>query len=299
MRCLALLVAVLVTLAAGFQDVKVPDELAKLPLVVQRDISAWRVRLASAKCLKVVLDTSETWTSLHELGADGSPTLLRSERFCFHSWMTPDSVWVVGFGYQEGKLDTSQPVFQQYWSSGAAKIWERVWSPTAGCYTVRRYDCKDPFGEGSPDFPSAQGCIYSSVTSSWVAGPVDLANRSASVRSVAFLRRPNLAIVPPDCSQTGIWLDVFKEEVQRDEDRAPESLYRRRDLMLLARGRDGAPALREWRTIVTSDPTHSGQMPQQITGIRRFSFDFYEAPPPELAGATHTFVTEVDRAIGR
>lgn len=267
--------------------------LTHLPLVVQQDIDAWRRRLSDARCLKVVCDTEESWTNLHELDAQGSPRLVQRERFQIHSWMTPDDAWVVIFPYEGDRVDTTRTLFQQYWSRQEAKVWDRTWSAEDNAYHATIFPCNEPAGPSSPSFVS-NGCIYSTVTTSWLAGPVDLLARDTTVQSIALARHPNIPIVSPDPSQPGLWLDVFRETPVRDEDPDPKSLYRRSDFMLLARDAAGNPELREWRTIVTSDESQGGRTPQVITAKRTFQYAFHDAVPAELKSAIKAFVTSME-----
>ncbi len=272
-----------------------PQNVDHLPKIVQQDIATWRNSLASAACLKVVCETEESWVNLHELDAQGAPRLVQRERFQIHSWMTPDDVWVVIFGYQDDQADTSKPVFQQYWSKKEARVWDRTWNEEAGSYFASIYPCDEASGPSSPSFIS-NGCVYSTVTTSWLAGPRDVLDRDLTVQSVAIARQPNIAIVPPDPSLPGVWLDVFRPALTRDDDADPKSLYRRSDFMLLNRDAQGHPRLREWRTIVTSDETSGGLNPQMITARRRFQYTFFDAAPDELRKAVSSFVDQVQQA---
>ena len=69
--------------------------------------------------------------------------------------------------------------------------------------------------------------------------------------------------------------------------------------MLLARNEAGAPELREWRTIVVVDPAVGGQKAQRITQTSRFSYQFLDAAPEELATATTRFAADIEHAIGK
>ena len=267
-----------------------------LPEQVQEGILAWRARLQEAKVLKVTTETDQTWVSVHELGPDGSPMLKVRERFSIHSWMTPDSVWAVIFGYKGDVPDTEKPIFQLYWNGKERRAWERTWLEAVGSYRVRSYDCGDPYGPESPGFQS-RGCIFSTTLRSWLAGGDQLADRSLTAQSVALLRHPNLAMVPPDPKQAGIWLDVFWKSVTRDQFPEPERFYRRQDFMLLARNQKGEPEVREWRTLVLTDPKEGGKKPTEITGIERLKCDFFNQAPPELEATVRAFVADVDAGV--
>lgn len=279
--------------AAGSADAA---SCAHLPEVVQRDIAAWRGRLAGAKCIEVVCETDETWANLHKLDAAGSATVVLRERWSSRSWMTPGAVWLTVHGYEGDAV--GRLVYQQYWSVESKQVWERKWDAEKGAYRVGRYPCEAPFGPVDVDFGS-RGCIFASSIESWVAGGRELSERTTSVASIALMRRPNLAMVPADPGQEGVWLDVFNEDFERDEDRAAESLYRRNDMMLLARNTKGEPEVREWRTIVLTDETEGGKKPQQITGVRRFEYGFHDEQPPEVKAEIEAFVAEVDGGVGR
>jgi hypothetical protein len=174
--------------------------------------------------------------------------------------------------------------------------WERAWDAKVESYRVRRYRCTEKFGPSEIGV-EARGCIYATVTESWLAGPSDLSERTISAVSVGLLRKPNLAMVPPDPTARGIWLDVFQDSVPRDQEPEAESLYRRQDFMLLARNATGEPEVREWRTLVVNDPKDGGLRPQQILGIRKLSYSFFERAPTELTEAIEAFVLEIGRAV--
>ncbi len=268
-----------------------PASITHLPESLQRDIESWRGRLQNARCLKVVCDTDERWVNEYDLSPSGAPTLVAQERFCIHSWMTPSSSWVVIFPCKADGPDTSRTLFQQYWNAREGQVWVRAWDESSAGYRVLTYPCDGPAGPESPHF-DARGCIYAGVTQSWLAGPADLLQRPITVASVALCRQPNLAIVPPDPSQPGTWLDVFRDTIDRNQEKDPRQLYRRSDFMLLARNDQGLPELREWRTIVTADETDAGRKPQRITGIRRFAYTFFDREPPELKSATDAFLSD-------
>ncbi len=271
--------------------------IAHLPDGIQHDILAWRRRLTDAKCLKVVCETEQTWGNMDDLDETGTPRIAFREQYVVHGWMTPDSLWAVIFGRKGGVVDESTPLFQEYWDASTSTAWERVLVPETSLYKVRRYECKDFAGPESPDFSSG-GCIFITAMNSWLAGPSDLSQRVITVRSIALLRSPNLAIVPPDLTQPGVWLDVFSDTLVRNEpSNTPGVLYRRHDFMLLARNAASQPEVREWRTIALVDSKTGGKHPQQIVGIGRFEYTFFDSPPPELKAATQNFVREVDRAV--
>jgi hypothetical protein len=281
---------------SGHQPEPEGGSIDHLPEQVQRDILAWRARLQGAKVLKVATETDETWVSVHELGPDGSPMLKVRERFSIHSWMTPDSVWAVIFGYKGDVPDTEKPIFQLYWNGKERRAWERIWVEAVGAYRVRSYDCGDPYGPESPGFQS-RGCIFSTTLRSWLAGGDQLADRSVTAQSVALLRHPNLAMVPPNPKEAGIWLDVFWKSVPRDQFPEPERLYRRHDFMLVARNQKGEPEVREWRTLVLTDPKEGGKKPTEITGMERFKYDFFNEAPPELGATVRAFVADVEAGV--
>lgn len=266
--------------------------LSHLPDVIRRDIESWRERLASASCLKVEFETDETWANLYELDEHGDPKVVLRERFQVHSWMTRDLVWMVVFRIIDDVPDTTSPYSQLLWRKDVGSVWERTWLPDDQIYHIRKYQCQRPFGPGDSAMV-AQGCLHGSGTQSWLAGGRDL----SACRSIALMRKPNIAIVPPDPSQRGVWLDVFKDSFVRDESEDENELYRRHDFMLLARNEQGEPEVREWRTIVLTDPTHGGKRPHEIRAVRRFSYSFYNAPPQELSDATRAFAQEIEDAL--
>ncbi|MCE2925185.1 MAG: hypothetical protein LW822_07000 [Phycisphaeraceae bacterium] len=276
----------------------VPDPIDHLPEQVQEGILGWRARLQGAKVLKVTTKTDETWARVYELQPDGSPTQTRRERFNFHSWMTPDSVWTVAFGYKGEVPDTEKPIYQMYWSGKDRTVWERMWIEKKQAYRARKYSCEDPYGPEEPGFAEfTKGCIFISSLHSALAGGTDLADRSSGVQSIAFYRHPNLAMVPPDPRQAGVWLDVFSESVPRNESTEPGRFYRRQDFMLLARNEKGEPELREWRTLKLADGKEGGRKPTEVTGTRRFQFDFYDQAPPEVGATVRAFVADVEAGV--
>lgn len=304
LNLIALLVSMTVVFAstppssAPIIATKDATSITHLPDALQRDITTWRDRLTAAKCLKVVSETDETWTNLYDLDAKGVPKVIHHERFVVHSWMTPDSIWTVLFPYDGDHADVSHPVLQLYWNATTKVARERAWSGEKSSYQVRRFENNEPFGPASFDFNS-RGCIYASAAQSWLVGPPELSGRTISVQSIALMREPNLAIVPPDATQEGVWLDVFSDTWQRNEETTPNKLYRRHDFMLLARNDVSQPEVREWRTIVLTDSSAGGRRPQQITGVRRFAFTFFDSAPAELKSATESFAADVDRAVGK
>jgi len=245
----------------------------------------------------VVCDAEETWTKLYELDAEGRPVTAHQERYQIHSWMTPDMVWMVIFQYDGDVVDATVPRFQMLWRKGDATVWERTWLANEHVYRAHKRDCSTPFGPEQGGYPS-RGCIYATGMTSWLAGGRDLSQRDITVASVGLLRSPNIAIVPPDPSRDGVWLDVFSDALVRDllpdNDR---DLYRRNDLMLLARNDAGEPEVREWRTNVLTDPAFDGKQPQQITAIRRLQYKFHRSVPTELLECTAAFIEEIDRAV--
>jgi hypothetical protein len=264
-----------------------------LPEQIQEGILAWRARLQEAKVLKVTTETNQTWVRLHALQPDGSPTLRLRERFHIHSWMTPDSVWAVIFGYKGDVPDTEKPIFQMYWNGKERTVWERTWIEKKQAYRVRKYPCDEPVGPGEPGFgDQTNGCIFATTLNTKLAGEGKPQDPTLTIR-----RHPNLAMVPPDPKQAGIWLDVFQESVPRNQIPKPGRLYRRQDFMLLARNEKGEPEVREWRTLVLTDETDGGKKPTEITGTRRFQFDFYDQAPPEVGATVRAFVADVEAGV--
>ncbi len=277
---------------------ELPDPIDHLPEQIQEGILAWRARLQEAKVLKVTTETDETWAKVYELQADGSPTQTRRERFNFHSWMTPDTVWAVAFGYKGDVPDTEKPIYQMYWSGKEHTVWERMWIESKQAYRVRKYQCHDPYGPEEPGFMQfTKGCIYISSLHSALAGGTELADRAIGTRSMAFFRHPNLAMVPPDPKQAGVWLDVFQETVPRNVVSEPGRFSRRHDFMLLARNEKGEPELREWRTLTLGDAKAGGKTPVELTGIRRYRYDFYDQAPPEVGATVRAFVAGVEAGV--
>ncbi len=269
-------------------------EIAHLPIAIQRDILAWRERLESAACIKVVCDTEQTWELMHELDADGNPVLARRERFQTHAWMTPDMLWMTVFAYEGAELDTATPYSQLLWDREAGLVRERYWIPDEHTYRVLRYEDRNRFGPANANVADCRGCVYATAMNSWVVGGPRLADRSLTVRSVALLRKPNIAVVPPDPTARGVWLDVFRDEIERDRKPGGDSLYRRNDFMLLSRASSGYPEVSEWRTIVMTDHDAGGASPTQIAAVRRLSYQLYGSIPGELLASTRAFARDID-----
>ena len=273
-----------------------PEEIAHLPQEIQNEIIGWRERLRNAKCVKVICETDETWRDMYRLDETGSPIVVLHERFQVHAWMTPDLLWMVIFPYTGETADTTNPQYQLLWTKSSGMVRERVWDPTGQNYRVSRYPAPGEFGAENGSLDS-NGCIYATVMQSWLTVGDDLATHASIVRSIAFFRHPNISIVPPDPAASGVWLDVFHDELVRDSEADPEDMYRRNDFMLLARDESNQPELREWRTIVLTDRGHGGAQPQEITGIRRLSYHFSDRVPEELRLATDTFEKGVDEIV--
>lgn len=270
-------------------------EIAHLPQAVQDEIVAWRERLRTAKCLKVVCETEETWRDMYRLDGTGSPIVVVRERYQIHSWMTPDLLWMVIFPYAGETADTSTPHYQLLWRKSAGTVWERVWDPNAQVYRANRYKAPGEFGAENGSLYS-RGCIYATVMQSWLSGGVDLADYPPA-REIALFRNPNIAVVPPDPAAPGLWLDVFQGELTRDRESDPAELYRRNDFMLLACDDKEQPELREWRTIALADRQHGGAEAQEITAKRSLSYQFFDRVPETLRLATEAFEKSVDIII--
>jgi hypothetical protein len=280
----------LITLpACALTSAQIPEDLAHLPAPVAADITAWRHRLQTARCLYVDLDTDQTWARMHELDARGNPVVYETEHLRTVTWMTSSTFWTVVTDHK----DDDRPVNEIAWDNGA--VWERWWSPEDDAYKTRRYECEDDTGPGDSAYP-AKGCIFASGLNSWLAGAKDLDSRGGTVRSLAFMRSPNLAIVPPDPAQAGVWLDVFDDELVRNRQPGTDSLYRRNDFMLLARNDEGEPEMREWRTIVMTDSDSAGAEMYQIVGVRRMKYEAHETIPRDVRAEISAFKREVDAA---
>lgn len=284
MNYLATMLLALPAVAVGQHD------LTHLPQPVADEIVAWRNRLATADCLYVALDTDQTWSNLHELDAQGSPTLSFEEHFHTVAWMTPDSLWMAIYP----PADHAHPLDELVWQNDT--VWERWWSPDDNTYHTRRYTAADPNGPTDAAYPT-HGCIYASSLSSWLVGPQDLSERDTTVRTIALMRGVDLAIVPPDPDAPGVWLDVIDTNLERDSHPEPDSLYRRNDFMRLARNDAGEPELREWRTIVMTDSDSAAQTMSQIVGISRFHYDFRDTLPAPAQRRMQELRTQVDTGV--
>jgi hypothetical protein len=67
--------------------------------------------------------------------------------------------------------------------------------------------------------------------------------------------------------------------------------------MLVARNQKGEPEVREWRTLVLTDPKEGGKKPTEITGMERFKYDFFNEAPPELGATVRAFVADVEAGV--
>lgn len=293
------------TLAAGlvllvFICPVIAQPIDYLPEVLRDQIEAWRARIESAGCLKVVRDTDQTWVRLYQTDETGEPSLARRERFQSHTWMTPDMVWVTIFAYDGDEVDTSKPYNQTYWDRETRIVRERFLHPENGSFHVRRYvDEAYEFGPSNLTVSASRGCV-APATSSWLIGGPGFENRCGSVRTVTFERSPNLAVVPYDPAQRGVWFDVIRELPERDRyQNSADRLYRRNDGILLAHNEAGEPEVREWRTVVLTDETDGGNSPTEITGIRRFRYQFFDSPPADLLSSVEAFALEVDELVAR
>lgn len=269
---------------------------AHLPEQIGNDILRWYDRLCAAKCIKITMDTDETWTNLWDLDERGVPRLVLRERFHMIAWMTPDMTWLVIYPYAGDAPDTTDPHVQLLWIREEGSAWERVWMPKKEMYRARKYECREPYGPVDCDFYT-RGCLHGSVLESWFAPGIETLAQSHPIHTKGFFRSPNLAQVPPDPGAAGVWLDVFNEVTPRDEEPEPESFYRRQDFMLLARDAKGEPELREWRTRVVTDPRWGGMEPQEILAIRWHAYDFYLEVPAALHAATREFRAQIERDI--
>lgn len=293
---IAVLCGVIAAPAAGAVPPDESSDIAHLPESIQAEIEAWRDQIREAKCLKVVSETEQTWVNLYQLDSDGEPVIVRRERFQVHTWMTSGMVWMVIFAYNGEAVDTDTPYYQMLWRKESAMVWERSWSPNTEKYLVRRYPWKGEFGPDDGNVNS-KGCIYATGLHSWLAGGPELEDRTDMIESIAFMRSPYLAIVPPDPSRRGIWFDVFRDSHERDSGVFESGVYRRHDFMLLSRNETGQPQLREWRTIVVTDPEDGGRKPQEITASERFTYNFYDSPPKELLRSTDNFAHDMDQIV--
>ncbi|MCA9278408.1 MAG: hypothetical protein H6815_07090 [Phycisphaeraceae bacterium] len=270
-----------------------PDPaLAHLPEVIQHDIAAWRDRLEHAQCIKVTLELEETWRNLHELDDDGSPRLVRRERFRVESWMTKDVVWMMIYPYEK-RMGIERvgfgPHYEQLWRADTSTVWVRTWNPDTEKYDSARFTTESSVGPDDADFYS-HGCIFASGMQSWIAGDGPMVENP----TMTLQRSPNIAIVPPEPYRPGVWLDVIQPEHTRDMYPESSELYRRHDFMLLARNEDHQPEVREWRTIVLTDEHSDGKTPQEITGIRRFEYEFLDRMPGTVLEDASAFAGAID-----
>ncbi|MBX3364830.1 MAG: hypothetical protein KF866_08710 [Phycisphaeraceae bacterium] len=265
---------------------------AHLPDVLQQDILAWRNRLTEATCLRITCDAEQIWRTLYELDERGEPVVVHRERYQIHSWMTSEINWLVIYPYVDNRPALSVPLLQHLWMKSEGRVWERRWIADRQQFVTRSYVCHDPLGPEEIQF-DAKGCLHGVVVQSWLAGGRSLQDRSEIVHSIALMREPNIAMVSPDPRMHGVWLDVFKASVPRDEDPGPE-MYRRQDFMLLARDEEHGPIVRVWRTHVVLDRYADGRQPQEIIASNTFAYDFQSAVPNELHITLQEFIRIVE-----
>lgn len=271
-----------------------------LPEAIRGEVIAWRERLDSARALKVVCDTDQTWQWFYQLESCGRPHLRRREQFQAHSWMTADGLWFTVFGVVDGKADLDLPLTQLYWDLETRTVRERYWDEETGKFHARRYiETQYGFGPGDARVAGCKGCIYATIMNSWLVIDPSTGQGSGSREAVALNRTADLAVIPPESGEPGIWFDVFKELPERDREPSESELYRRNDLILLGRNGAGEPEVREWRTIVMTDPERGGQEPAQIIGSRRFRYEFHDALPEPIALGIKAFIQDVDRVINK
>lgn len=287
--------------AAPGESVRDPG-LAHLPLAAEKEILAWRARLDAVACLKVIMDTDDTWVNLNKIDGNGSPVLEMRERFQVHSWMLPNELWAVIYPYTGDKADTSSPIYQVYWSAERSMVWERRWSEASKSYDVYRVGVQ-PTSAG-PEWPhfEAKGCVFSTALESLVAirsmRQSGKRKSDSGVYSGFFVSSASLPVIPPDPDRAGFWLDVGNESIVRDsEPDDPERMHRRSDCLLLARNSGGQAELREWRTIITADSKGNGQLAYRVVWIRRFQYEFHDQVPDQLASVTSSFVSDVDKGV--
>lgn len=286
--------------SAGFALIAMGQDnpsVAHLPAPIQKDILDWRARVEAAKCLKVVFRSDQTWARMFELDEQRNPTVYDREELEAHSWMTPDLMWMVVYPVEDGVADLASPVEQIYWDREKATVWERTWLEDVDSYRVRQYTTDVEYGPVESAFPS-KGCIYATVMESWLTGGPLMTDRCTTAQSITLHRNPNLAIVPPDPTKNGVWLDVFQKDHERDQRPEPEVFYRRHDFMLLSSDTSGQPVVSQWRTIVHGDMKNGGPDTVEITAIRDLEYRFFDTVPAELLEATQEFATKVEARIG-
>lgn len=286
------LAGLVVALAVSPAPPEAGPRIDHLPSAVQEDISAWRARLAEARCLRIECRTEETWSNLHVLDGDGSPAVIARERFRVESWMTPGALWASVTPLTERDEAAGPPAIELYWDAARGRAWQRIRPLDGSAAESCSFECTDPAELDIPMIGS-NGCIYATGLQTWLAG-AGWITACESAKSAAFLRGAYLALTPPDAEAPGLWLDVFREAISRDDDPAPESLYRRQDFMRLARDVGGKPVLAEWRTLVLTDESSGGLRPQQITGIRRFSFEFLDSLPARTRADIDAFIRDIE-----
>lgn len=269
---------------------------AHLPEQIGNDILRWYDRLCAAKCIKITMDTDETWTNLWDLDERGVPRLVLRERFHMIAWMTPDMTWLVIYPYAGDAPDTTDPHVQLLWIREEGSAWERVWMPKKEMYRARKYECREPYGPVDCDFYT-RGCLHGAVLQSWIARGIGTLAPTHPIHTNGMLRRPNLAQVPPGSTNGGVWLDVFKEVVPRNEEAGQGTFYRRQDFMLLARNELGEPELREWQTRVVTDDRAGGMKPQEILARGGYGYEFASVVPSELIDAARAFRAQIERDI--
>jgi hypothetical protein len=297
MSCRVLGLAFFVLVFGASPPARAQTNVDHLPEAIRGEVLAWRARLDSARALKVVSDTDQTWQRFYQLEADGRPHLGRREQFQAHSWMTAEGLWFTVFPVVDGKVNLELPRSQIYWDLETRIVRERYWDEQAEVFRAHRYVETDyEFGPGDARVAGCKGCIDATILNSWLVIDPAAGKGSGSREAVALNRTPDLAVIPPESGEPGIWFDVFKELPERDREPSESDLYRRNDLVLLSRNAAEEPEVREWGTIVMTDPERGGQEPAQIIGSRRFRYEFHEDLPEAIGLGIRAFIHEIDLA---
>lgn len=298
MSCRVLGLAFFVLVFGASPPARAQTNVDHLPEAIRGEVLAWRARLDSAGALKVVCDTDQTWQWFYQLETCGRPHLRRHEQFQAHSWMTAEGLWFTVFPVVDGVVNLELPLSQLYWDLETRTVRERYWDEQAEVFRARRYvETAYDFGPGDARVAGCKGCIYATIMNSWLVIDPSTGKGSGSREAIALNRMPDLAVIPPETGEPGIWFDVFKELPERDREPSESDLYRRNDLIRLERNAAGEPEVREWRTIVMTDPERGGQEPAQIIGSRRFGYEFHESLPEAIALGIKAFVHDIDRAV--
>lgn len=248
-------------------------------------IEAWRQRVTSAKCIKIVEDAERHMhrdAITDSRGVIADPAHDSVTRVEGHSWMLPDALWLVIYpsrpaseGSKERAIDRTRPDVQLLWRHG--DVFERVWDKELNAYRVRTYPCPSTAGPG--DFDYGENCSLGDISESW------LAPGSAIVKSITLQYTPEIRLTPPAPPAPGeTWITLGIDQCSANATTGKVD-YSRIDDVLFTQGGD----VKEWHTRVVNNKNGEGN----VTARRRYTFEFLDRPPEALLRAMDDFETLV------